>query len=440
MKKLFSNENYLLLFQGSFVSAIGTSLYGFAAGMFVQDMYRDINPGKGATYLSLFMFVSIFVMVVFSPLAGVLVDKWNKIRILYITDWIRGFLFVGTYFVLQVGFEDAVLINLLLLITFLTSLNQAFFSPASASVIPEVVGEELIQQANGANSIIQSAQTIVGVILGVVLYEYLGFALIVLVNAISFMFSAISEMFIRTKYKSDNEPITFKSFGNDFKIGLKFIKSKEGFLTMMMFSLVLNFAFTPLFSVGIPYLFRTELGASVLEIGIQEIAFSVAMLIGGMTVGAMVITDINKSVKNGIISLTISFIVSAVFIILVSYNVISYWTFYFLFIGANVFLAITMMFTNVPLNTAMMKAIDPEIRGRVFGTIGAISQGAIPFAILLGGQIIRIWNTAALGLFCSVLVMGVSVMYIKNKKITNMLNSISTVPRSDIHENETVFE
>jgi MFS family permease len=440
MKELFKNRNYLLLFQGSLMSAIGTSLYGFAAGLFVQDIFKDVDARLGAYYLALFMFVGMFIQVVFSPLAGVLVDKWNKVRILYITDWIRGIVFLGAVYGLRAGLDQMTLIYTLLGVTIISAFNQAFFNPASASVIPEVVGENMIQQANGANSIIQSVQMIAGVIAGMFLYELLGFETAVLINAISFMASAVSEMFIRTNFKKKPEEKD-SSFMKDFKFGLRFIRRKQGFLTMMLFALALNFAFTPLFAVGIPYLFRTELGSSTYEIGIMDIVFSIAMLIAGIYVGSLRIKSLKSTVQKGLVTLTISFVLTSLFVVLVTYGVINYWVFYGLFLLANVLLAITMMYTNVPLNTAMMKAIDPEMRGRVFGTISAISSGAIPFSIIIAGVIVAELNTAVLAILCSALVTVVTVLYVKNEKISKMLNSLDEVEqKTELREDEMVFE
>lgn len=440
MKELFKNRNYLLLFQGSLVSAIGTSLYGFAVALFVQDMFKDTDTRLGAYYFTLFMFVTVFIQVIFTPLAGVLVDKWNKIRIIYITDLIRAILFFGALFGLRAGLEQMTLIYFLLGVTIISAFNQVFFSPASTSVIPEVVGEDLIQQANGANSIIQSVQMIAGIVAGMFLYEILGFETAVLINAISFLISAFSEMFIRTNFKK-KEKSKKSSFGEDFKFGIKFVLHKEGFLSMMLFSLVLNFAFTPIFAVGIPYLFRTELGATTYQIGILDIVFSVAMLAGGLYVGSLTIKNLHSTVKKGILSLSFSFILASVFIVLVTYGVISYWVFYGLFLVSNVMLAITMMYTNVPLNTAMMKSIEPELRGRVFGTISSLSSGAVPISILLGGVIIAEFNVAILGMFCSVLVIIAAFGYMRNKKISIMLNSLDKVEESKTEiKEELIFE
>jgi len=423
MKKLFKNKNYLLLFQGSLVSAIGTALYSFAAGLYVQDLFGE---NGGAIYLSLFMAVSIVIQIVFSPIAGTLADKFNKIRILYFTDFIRGLLFFATFYILYLDIEKELLIWILLSVTALASLNQAFFGPAATAVIPEVVGEDLIQQANGANSMVSSIQGILGVIAGMFLYALLGFKIAVLANAISFIFSAFSEIFIKTKYKKEEVDKEKSKFFSDIKFGFKYLVTKEGLLTMMLFSLMINFCFSPLFGLGMPYLFRTELGASEYEIGINSIAFAITTFGASIIVGGLKLKSLNRSVKQGIGALCIGFIVTTIIIVLVTYNVIGYWLFYGLAIAVNVGLAIAIIYTNVPLNTGFMKAIEPSVRGRLFATIGALSMAAIPVATLLAGFIIDKSNVATMSIIFCFIVIVVTIFMISNKKVSKLLDGIDS--------------
>jgi MFS family permease len=426
MKKLFKNKNYFLLFQGSLVSAIGTSLYSFAAGLYVQDLF---GKNGGAIYLSMFMAVSIIIQIVLSPITGTIIDKVNKVKVLYITDFIRGLLFFATLYILTLGYPKEILIWILLGITAISSINQAFFGPAATATIPEIVGDELIQAANGANSIVGSVQGILGIIAGMFLYAIVGFEVAVLVNAISFIFSSISEMFIKTnpdlvhQHEVDAEQVK-PTFWQDIKFGFKYLKDTTGLLTMMIFSAMLNFCFSPVFSVGLPYLFRTELGASEYEIGIIDIVFSVTMLIASIIVGGMKMKSLKKSVKKGISFMTGSFVLMTVFTILVTYNIIGYWIFYGLMIFAYTLLAYTMIYTNVPINTGMMKAIDAKVRGRVFATISALSMAAIPISTLAAGFIVNATNVAVLSIIFSVLLVIVTMSVINNKKVEFMLDNI----------------
>ncbi len=419
MKELFKNRSFTLLFTGSLVSEMGNVLFGFVAGLYVQD----ITGGSGLL-LGLFMALGAAVRLLFSPVAGVLVDRWNKVRIIYMTDFLRGIMFLAVAYVFMGNISNEVAVNILLLVTVLSGLVSAFFGPAVTSSIPEIVGLNQVQQANGANSIIMSVTMILGVILGAAAFGLFDFHVALLINGTSFMLSGLSEMFIKTKFKNEVVETENKSMINDFKVGFSFLVKKEGLLTLMIYSLFLNFAFSPIFSVGIPYLFRTELGRGAWEIAWPNIAFGIAMMVSGVVVGGMVYKNMPKALKRSLLMLSSSFMFVTVIIYLMTYGFIGYWLFYGLFIIANISMAVFMIATNVPLNTGMIKVIDPEVRGRVFSTIGAISGGAVPIAIVLAGVLVDLTNVAFLGLVCAVLMLFPTIGFMTNKKVKRLLESI----------------
>ena len=419
MKELFKNRSFTLLFTGSLVSEMGNVLFGFVAGLYVQD----ITGGSGLL-LGLIMALGAAVRLLFSPVAGVLVDRWNKVRIIYMTDFLRGIMFLAVAYVFMGNISNEVAVNILLLVTVLSGLVSAFFGPAVTSSIPEIVGLNQVQQANGANSIIMSVTMILGVILGAAAFGLFDFHVALLINGTSFMLSGLSEMFIKTKFKNEVVETENKSMINDFKVGFSFLVKKEGLLTLMIYSLFLNFAFSPIFSVGIPYLFRTELGRGAWEIAWPNIAFGIAMMVSGVVVGGMVYKNMPKALKRSLLMLSSSFMFVTVIIYLMTYGFIGYWLFYGLFIIANISMAVFMIATNVPLNTGMIKVIDPEVRGRVFSTIGAISGGAVPIAIVLAGVLVDLTNVAFLGLVCAVLMLFPTIGFMTNKKVKRLLESI----------------
>lgn len=424
MSLLFKNKSFVLLFQGALVSAIGTTLYGFAGGLYVQTLFpKEIYGNAGAFYLSIVAAAPILATLIVSPLAGALVDKWNKVRIIYMTDFIRGAIFFVSLYMLRGGLTNYEIVTLFTIVGAIAGINAAFFRPAVTSVIPDIVGDDLIQAAQGAQSIVGSVQGILGVVAGMILYELIGIEVAILANAISFLISGLSEMFIRTKYDHPIVKSEEKHIFGDIKLGFKYMLTKEGLLTMMVFSLFLNFAFTPLFSVGIPYLFKTELGQDGFQLGYTNIAFSIAMLVGGVSVGSMKLKSLSSTVRKGITYLSSSFLLTTLVIYLVSYGFISYSLFYILFIVLMVALAIFMSITNIPLNTAMLKAIEPQYRGRVFSIIGALATGAIPLSMILGGLLIQYTNVAILGITCTVIMLFPTYGFLFNGSVRKLFTS-----------------
>lgn len=439
MKELFENNNFKLLFAGNLVSEIGNSLFNVAMSFYILELTES------TVSMGLFLFAVTFARIAASPLAGVLVDRWNRVRVIYMTDYVRAILFVllGLYIIGSPSDNNIILA--LYISGILSSLSAALFGPAMSRALPEIVGEDMLQAANGAQSIVASIQSIIGVLAGAAIYYFIGIEWIIALNAISFGVSGFSEMFIKAKFVKE---MTFeeleeqkqKTHLEDFVDSIGYIKRKTGLFNLVGFSLLLNFAFTPLFAIGIPYLFRIDLARVnyAMEYAYTNVAFSIAMLIAGITVGGMVIKSVNKIIKIGLLLLSSSFAFIAFTMFLASNRYIDFTSFYIMFTFGMVMLAAFMMLTNIPLNTGMVKIVDPAYRGRVFSTIGAISAGAIPFSFLVGGYIVEYYSVSALGLFCVLVMLVPTFGFLTNKKVKVLINTIDKHNEENARLQETV--
>lgn len=440
MKELFKNINFKLLFAGNLVSEVGNSLFNVAMSFYVLELTDENVAAMG-----MFLFVVTGARILASPLAGVLVDRWNRVKVIYFTDYIRGLLFVvlGIYIISNPS--DSSIVFALYLIGILSSFSAAFFGPAMSRALPEIVGEDMLQAANGAQSIVMSVQSIVGVLAGAAIYYFIGIEWIIALNAVSFGLSGFSEMFIKAEYTENLSPSqiheqSLKTHGQDFFDSLRYIKKKTGLFNLIGYSLILNFAFTPLFAIGIPYIFKIDLERVnyAMEYAYTEVAFSIAMLISGILIGGMVIKSVRRVVKTGLVFLSISFAYIAFIMYLVSTGKIEFILFYILFLIGMVFLAVFMMLTNIPLNTGMVKIVDPNFRGRVFSTLGAISAGAIPFSFLIGGYIVQYYGITGLGLFCVLVMLIPTFGFLTSKKVQILVDSIDKNNKEIARLQETI--
>ena len=441
MKELFRNRNYTLLFMGNLVSEMGNVLFGFVAGLYVQDLAKqsggELLGIPSSIMLGLFLALGAIIRVILTPIGGVLVDRWDKVKVIYITDYLRGIMFVAVAYIFLIGVSNDIVMSILLGVTVVSGVVSAFFGPAISSVTPEIVGLEKVQMAQGANSIISSSTMILGVILGAVAFGLFPFHIALLLNGISFLLSGFSEMFIKALYRTDVVQEVGESILSGFKVGIRYMKTKTGLLTMMVYSLFLNFAFSPLFSLGIPYLFRTELGRSEWDLAWINIAFGITMMIAGVIVGGMIIRSTRRFIIQNFIVLSGSFFVVAILIYLLTSNTIGYSLFYNLMVVTHVLLAATMMATNIPINTTLLKIIDQEYRGRVFGVISSMSGGAVPISIFLGGIVVSYTNVTILGIICAGLLLIPTIGFLTNPKIARMLDDMDD---TDYSTNELAME
>ncbi|XMB67204.1 MFS transporter [Mycoplasmatota bacterium zrk1] len=419
MKKVFTNKNFSLLFFGSLVSSIGTTIYNFAISWYILDLTE--SPIQAGTYMATGGIVTLLL----TPFCGVFADRFDKVKIVYITDFIRGLAIVIAGVVIFQDVSVSTTILVLYLCTIILSINDSLFNPAVSSLQTEIVKPEELQTANATISLINSLRSIIGILLGGTLYAILGIKWIFIVNGLSFIFSGLSEMFIKHPYKSKEDKLTFKSGITDMRAGLIYLLSKKGLIALLFGSLLLNFALLPLFSNGFPFLFNQLLKVSLIQYSYVQVAFSVGALLGAIVIGNMASKiKVGKSATLGIIGMIIVFVSIAVVFNMIIVDSIDFRIFIWITMGLMLSFGIVNMYTNIPLNTAFANSIEPEYRGRAFSFVGAMSMAATPFAVFIGGLTIEYAGLQAL-LYSSVVLLILIMIYILvNKNIRLYLKSI----------------
>lgn len=419
MKELFKNKDFTLLFSGHFVSQIGSVFYNFAVGWYLLSLTK--SPLIAGMYIALGGVITILT----TSISGVFIDRMNKLFILYMTDFIRGFTILLGGFIMFTLNQETYLIGLLFFITIILALNNAFFHPAATALRPDIVADENLNQANALFSFIASIQTIIGLLLAGLLYAALGIELIFLINGISFILSGITELFIR-KRNDDSMPtaVEKKTFKEDFKVGIQYILRRQGLLMVMVSALLLNFAFAPFFANILPYLFNLVLEKEPLDLSIVQITASLGMLISGIIIGVVGKNmPIKSTILRGLSFTGTGFITLLILIMAVTSNIITYQQFMVLFLPV-IFLTMTAnVWVNVPFMTGMLRTIDKDVRGRVFGLMDTISQAMTPLAFLLAGFLLEYGSLYLVAIFLIIIYLIPYTIMMWGKKPQLLLDS-----------------
>ncbi len=383
MKKIFLNKNFALIFMGSLVSNIGNSFFNAALGWYVASLLES------KIQFAIFIAVGAAIQLVLTPFCGVIADRLNKVRIMYLTDYIRGaVVLIAGYLI----FQDLTVTQTVVLLyatSIILAINGAFFGPASSSLVPSVVTEEEFQSANSSMSMVGSIQGIVGLMLGAAVYEYMGIGWIFIINGASFILSGFSEMFIRVAKQKASE-LDLISGLRDMKEGLGYLRTKRGLMQLMYGSLMLNFAFVPLMAVGMPLFFNHTLQTDLMQYNYVMVSWSVGTLIGAIVIGNLARSlKVFKAASIGLVMMVVGWSAISYIIYMMVNGMIVYDTFFMMMISVMFVTGLINMYLNIPLNTAFMKTIEPEYRGRAFAVIGTLSQAAVPIAVFLGGVLLE---------------------------------------------------
>lgn len=423
-KNIFRNRNFTLVFLGALVSNVAALFYSFAVSFYILTL-TDNNAFIQGLYLA----IGGIVYCIASLFGGGISDRFDKAKIMYICDYIKGFVIIGfTLLFMFVINSNSIKVISLFIITIILNVIAGIFSPASSALLPQIVEEDDFQQAQSYFSILGSFQSIVGVFLAGILYSLIPIDILFLIVGICYIGSAISEMFIKYEHEKTNENISLSTMLNDIKTGFTYFVSVKPIFVLMMGILVLNFFFSPFYSNFIPYFIVSDVtGADYFfkELITPELwssLFSIGLGIGSLIVGFIFSLMKQKEKYAKLIKLSL-ILVSLIFVI----DTLVYYLFSKDFITINILLISffisfvliggLLIMINVPGSTAMMKMIDKDNFGKVSSVINISSQGLIPFSTFLAGICLTHLGSFGLLLICSLGVLAASILISINRSI-----------------------
>ena len=362
-KNVFRNKNFVLVFLGALVSNIASLFYSFAVSFYILKI-TDNNALIQGLYLAtggvVFCVVTLF--------GGVISDRFNKAKIMYMCDYLKGLIIIGfTLFLMFIIKNNTGKVVALFVVTVLSNAIAGIFSPASTSLLPQIVEENSLQQAQSYFSILNSFQSIVGVILAGVLYTLIPINVLFLIVGICYIGSAISEMFIRydSDFEKREEKLSMRIVFADIKDGFKYLVSIKAIMALMICILFVNFFFSPIFDNFFPYFIATDITGSNYFFNDKmapemwnsfiSVAFGLGSLIMGIVMSSLPQKEkCNKIVRYSMLGLSILVIIFSAAYIIFEKGVIDINALLIIMISVCFLVGIVLVLVNVPSSTAMM--------------------------------------------------------------------------------------
>jgi predicted MFS family arabinose efflux permease len=174
------NRNFRLLWLGQIVSQLG-DWFNYVA---LYALLFELTAS--ATVVASLMVVQILPIALVGPSAGVIVDRFDRRRIMIAADVIRGLTILGLLFV-----RSASMVWLAYVVTGVTVAASGFFEPARSATVPLIVRREDLVSANAVSTGTWSAMLAIGGSLGGLVAATLGRDAAFLINSLSFFLSAI---------------------------------------------------------------------------------------------------------------------------------------------------------------------------------------------------------------------------------------------------------
>ncbi len=152
VQKVLGNRNFLLLWSAQAISMTAQNATWFALAIIIEEATHS------SVQLSFVILSSIIPPVLLGLVAGALVDRMNKKRVLVATNLLRGAVVLGYLFYDQI-LGIIYLVNILFV-----SIGQ-FFGPAEYATIPAVVPKKQLVSANALYNLTFNGSQLLGIVL-----------------------------------------------------------------------------------------------------------------------------------------------------------------------------------------------------------------------------------------------------------------------------------
>jgi MFS family permease len=222
-KSVWRNRDYLLLWSGQALSDVGGAVSELAFPLLVLTVTQ--SPAQ-AGFVAAFRTVP---ALLFNLFAGVIVDRWNRKRVMLICDIGRALCLASIPVAYALGYLT---IWQLYITAFLEGTLMILFDLAKTSAMMQVVTHEQLSTAVAQEELVEGTTSLLGPPLSGVLYA-LGRMLPFVTDAISYLISIVTLLLMRTPFQQERRAIRRNVFA-EITEGIHWIWHQPFILTMTL--------------------------------------------------------------------------------------------------------------------------------------------------------------------------------------------------------------
>lgn len=360
---------FLIVWFGQLISLFGSSLTGFALSIWAWQI-----TGR-ATALALVGFFHFGPTVLFSPIAGALVDRWNRKLVMMFSDLAAG---LSTIAILILYLTGRLEIWHLYIAGAFSGTFHAFQWPAYSAAISVMIPKEQYTRANGMISLAESASNIAAPIVAAFLLTLIGIQGILFIDIVTFLF-AIGALILIFIPQPPPTPEGLKSRGSLLKesiYGFKYIIKKPSLLGLQLIFFASNLVATFGYTVLSPMILARTNNNTV-TLGSVRSAAGLGGTSGGLFLS---IWGGPKKRVNGVLLGMILTSLTGALLLGLGKSV-------YIWVIASFFSSFFLPLINGSNQAIWQSKVPPDIQGKVFATRRMIAQITAPVAMLIAGPV-----------------------------------------------------
>jgi MFS family permease len=398
------NKNFSIVVIGQIISLFGNAIQRFCMSLYILDL-----TGSAAIF-SAILAISTIPYILFAPIAGLLADTINRKKIMVYLDFISAALMAVYSIIIMSGRDN---ITIVASVMFILSAIYTLYSPSVTACIPQIVEKEKLASANGIVQQVGYVVNLAGPIIAGLLYGFIGIKMVVILNAISFLISAVLELFLDIPDLEVKERLKNPLLESirEMKKSFIYLKEKKKIVLGIIFSYALtNIFVVPVLTVVSPYFINVKLNMPSGIYGFVE-----AIFVSGMIIGGMIITLKPKMFKMKTLYKTMyPMIIAMLTMGIATYlNVENKFVILGLYSIGGLGIMLSLALSNIISLTYIQQEVREDMLGKVSAFSTAVATASVAPGQVIYGQLIDFnLSLFSIMLLTFVLSMGV-VSYIK---------------------------
>lgn len=334
--------------------------------------YVTLKTSSGG-WVAAFTICSYLPQFLISFFAGVWADRYNRKKLIILSDAVIMIATLVMFFVMPVISSDSILLSALLAVSIIRAVGAGIQTPAVNAVIPQVVPEEYLMKYNGLNATVQSivqfaAPAAAGAVLSIGTFR----ATLFIDIPTALVGIGLLSCVLLPKQEASNENVSVLS---EIKAGIRYSFSDKLIgKILIVYGLYILLCVPAGFMAAL--LVSRVYGDVYWYLTAVELVGFAGMALGGVLMGVW--GGFKSRVKTFAVGL---FILS---IMTIGMGISPYFIFYLVMMFVYS-VALTMIQTAT--TTIIQEKADSSMQGRVFGLMGAMYSGFLPVGMAIFGPL-----------------------------------------------------
>ena len=350
-----------------------------------------------AMVLSIASLVGFLPYAVFGPMIGVLVDRYDRKKIMIGADLIiaaagAALAIIALYMELPVW--------MVMIVLFIRSIGTAFHSPALSAVTPLLVPEEQLTRCAGYSQSLQSVSYILSPAAAAFLYSVWELNAIIVIDVLGAVIACITVVLVRIPKLSPEEQSLEQNFMKEMKEGLVALKENKGLFALLLIGTLYMFVYMPINALY-PLISMEYFAGTPMHISITEIAYASGMLAGGLILGLL------GNFKKPIVLITASIFMMGASLTISGLLPTSGFV---IFVVCCAIMGLSVPFYSGVQTALFQEKIKPEYLGRVFSLTGSMMSLAMPVGLILSGIFADRIGVNNWFLISGILIVGIAIV------------------------------